>query len=293
MVKPSSLERDTEKTGINFPVTKPNKFSRFSCMTLKNILKLTLIGAGALLLAACGGDDDALPSDDAIVEAQPEETPTPAPEPAQESDGLVLDTADQRASYGIGYNIGRSIANEAALEADTDALVAGIMDGLEGVSPRLDNAALEAASNQLQKRAEEMTRQQIQENMGKARAFLEANAKRDGVTVTESGLQFEVIEASTDPDAAQPTPEDKVKVHYTGTLIDGTVFDSSVERGEPISFELKTVIKGWIEGLQLMSVGEKYRFYIPPELGYGPRQSGQIPPSSVLIFDIELLGIED
>lgn len=119
--------------------------------------------------------------------------------------------------------------------------------------------------------------------------FLQENALKDGVITTESGLQYEVIKMGK---GKKPQATDKVKVHYHGTLIDGTVFDSSVERGEPITFGLNQVIAGWTEGVQLMPVGSKFKFYIPQELGYGSRQSGKIPPYSTLIFEVELLGIE-
>ena len=119
--------------------------------------------------------------------------------------------------------------------------------------------------------------------------FLEANKAKEGVKVTESGLQYEVIKMGK---GKKPAVTDRVKVHYHGTLIDGTVFDSSVERGEPTSFGLNQVIAGWTEGLQLMPVGSKFKFYIPSELGYGERQAGSIPPYSVLIFEVELLSIE-
>ncbi|MBO4690526.1 MAG: FKBP-type peptidyl-prolyl cis-trans isomerase [Paludibacteraceae bacterium] len=120
--------------------------------------------------------------------------------------------------------------------------------------------------------------------------FLAENAKREGVKTTESGLQYEVIEATL---GQKPKATDKVKVHYEGTLIDGTVFDSSYKRGEAISFPLNGVIKGWTEGLQLMSVGSKYKFFIPYQLAYGERGAGaSIPPYAALIFTVELLGIE-
>lgn len=119
--------------------------------------------------------------------------------------------------------------------------------------------------------------------------FLAANATKEGVIVTESGLQYEVLTMGKGP---KPSATDRVRVHYHGTLIDGTVFDSSVQRGEPITFGLNQVIAGWTEGLQLMPVGSKFRFYIPQELGYGAREAGSIPPYSVLIFEVELLGIE-
>lgn len=127
------------------------------------------------------------------------------------------------------------------------------------------------------------------ENIEAGSAFLAENATKDGVQSTASGLQYRVLEAGDGSD--RPGPTDRVKVHYHGTLIDGTVFDSSVERGEPISFGLNQVIPGWTEGLQLMVVGEKTRLFIPSKLGYGNRAAGKIKPGSTLIFDVELLGI--
>lgn len=126
-------------------------------------------------------------------------------------------------------------------------------------------------------------------NQQQGKEFLAENSKNINVTTTDSGLQYEVINVGTGTN--HPTATDKVNVHYHGTLIDGTVFDSSVERGAPISFGLNQVIKGWTEGLQLMVVGEKTKFYIPSNLAYGNRSAGKIPAGSVLIFEVELLGI--
>ncbi|MBR2265367.1 MAG: FKBP-type peptidyl-prolyl cis-trans isomerase, partial [Paludibacteraceae bacterium] len=122
----------------------------------------------------------------------------------------------------------------------------------------------------------------------KGEQFLAENALKDGVKTTSSGLQYEVIKMGK---GAKPTATSTVKVHYEGTLIDGTIFDSSIQRGEPIEFPLNGVIKGWTEGLQLMPVGSKFRFYIPQELGYGAQAAGSIPPYSTLIFEVELLDI--
>ncbi|MCK5815986.1 MAG: FKBP-type peptidyl-prolyl cis-trans isomerase, partial [Flavobacteriaceae bacterium] len=119
--------------------------------------------------------------------------------------------------------------------------------------------------------------------------FLEANKTKEGVQVTESGLQYIVLKEGT---GEQPTKASRVKVHYHGTLIDGTVFDSSVDRGEPTEFGVSQVIKGWTEGLQLMKVGAKYKFFIPQELAYGARPAGKIKPYSALIFEVELLEIK-
>ena len=128
-----------------------------------------------------------------------------------------------------------------------------------------------------------------EENMANGSEYLKKNLERPEVTETDTGLQYAVLELSDGTD--KPSATDKVTVHYHGTLIDGSVFDSSVDRGEPIAFGLNQVIPGWTEGVQLMSVGDKYRFYIPASLGYGNRRVGSIPAGSVLIFDVELLGI--
>jgi FKBP-type peptidyl-prolyl cis-trans isomerase FklB len=127
------------------------------------------------------------------------------------------------------------------------------------------------------------------DNLTKGKEFLEENGKRPGVVVLASGLQYEILTEGTGP---KPTAKSKVTCHYHGTLIDGTVFDSSVQRGQPATFPLNMVIKGWTEGLQLMTQGSKWRFFIPPQLAYGDRQvSAKIGPNSTLIFDVELLGI--
>lgn len=135
----------------------------------------------------------------------------------------------------------------------------------------------------------EMKNQKAEANLKAGEKFLEENGKKPGVVVLASGLQYEIITEGTGP---KPSAKDKVTCHYHGTLIDGTVFDSSVQRGQPATFPLNMVIKGWTEGLQLMTQGSKWRFFIPPQLGYGDRQvSTQIGPNSTLIFEVELLSI--
>jgi FKBP-type peptidyl-prolyl cis-trans isomerase FklB len=147
-----------------------------------------------------------------------------------------------------------------------------------------------ASAEKLQQEKMQMNKKAKAKKLRKAgRDFLAENGKKPGIITTPSGLQYEVLKQG---DGAVPQTTDKVKVHYEGRLIDGTVFDSSIKRGEPAVFGLNQVIKGWTEGLSLMPVGSKWRLYIPQELGYGDRQAGQIPPYSALIFDVELLGIE-
>lgn len=132
-----------------------------------------------------------------------------------------------------------------------------------------------------------------EQNFNTGQAFLAENAQKEGVVTTESGLQYVVLHKAENQDITKrPANESKITVHYEGKLIDGTVFDSSIERGAPINFGLNQVIKGWQEGLQLMSVGDKYRLFIPSTLGYGTKGTGPIPPSSVLIFDVELIDVQ-
>lgn len=191
----------------------------------------------------------------------------------------------------MGEQIGKNIKaqepegliGEPSLVTDFELIKQGFINGLyqhfDQFDARTAGAYIQATLNHIK----------FGDTREKGEQFLAENALKDGVKVTESGLQYEVLKLGKGP---KPSATDRVKVHYHGTLIDGTVFDSSVDRGEPIVFGLDQVIKGWTEGLQLMPVGSKFRFYIPQELGYGAQQAGSIPPYSTLIFEVELLGIE-
>jgi len=206
---------------------------------------------------------------------------------------LDLESTDVRAGYSIGVNIGLNLASQGILgpEIDSAALIQGIRDAIDNSIQLSDEeivAALEAYSQRMQDAASAELVAMQQSNAD----FLADNALEPGVVTTPSGLQYLVLEESTDPNAPMPSATDEVRVHYHGTMIDGSVFDSSVDRGEPISFPLDGVIAGWTEGVQLMQVGDKYRFFIPSELAYGANGAGPIPPYSTLIFDVELLGIE-
>lgn len=200
-----------------------------------------------------------------------------------------LDTADQRVSYGIAMNVGANIARQGGVEIDLAAFVVGLQDGLSGAKPRVSEADLQAAFKDAQAKVEAAAAEGAAKQAEAGNAFLAGNKARAGVMTTASGLQYEVLRAG---EGAKPTPDQSVEVHYHGTLIDGTVFDSSVERGETISFPVTGVIRGWVEALQLMSIGSKWKLFIPADLAYGNRAQGGIPASSVLIFEVELIGIK-
>jgi FKBP-type peptidyl-prolyl cis-trans isomerase len=200
--------------------------------------------------------------------------------------GAPLKSRMDSVSYSIGLEVASGLQKQ-KIDVNTDVLVQGIRDALAGksvLSPQQKQACLSAFEQEL------MTKQ-IAELRKAGDDFLAENKKKKGVSTTPSGLQYEVIKQGT---GQTPKTSDNVTVHYTGTLIDGTEFDSSVKRGQPASFQLDQVIKGWTEGLQLMKVGSKYRFYIPSDLAYGanPPQGAPIPPYAVLIFDVELLAIK-
>ena len=213
-----------------------------------------------------------------------------APLVAQEID---LESSEARAGYSIGVNIGMNLDSQGiASNVDVQALLAGIRDGLSG-DLKLTQEEVVMAIQELSSRLESQAQEAIAQQAEEGRRFLSENATREGVNTTESGLQYLVLEEGDDESAPSPEAEDTVNVHYHGTLVDGTVFDSSVERGQPISFPLGGVIPGWTEGLQLMQVGDKFRFFVPAELAYGEGGAGaMIPPNATLIFDVELLGIE-
>jgi len=202
-----------------------------------------------------------------------------------------LETEDQKASYGIGYQSGTQLA-PAQSHIDMDALLAGIRDGMAENDPALDQAEIQAALQSIseQVNAEETARRAAEgeANAAASEAFLAENAGKEGILVTESGLQYEILR---DGEGANPTAEDRVRIHYKGTLIDGTEFDSSYD-GDPATFGVNGVIAGFGEGLQLMTVGSHYRFFIPSEIGYGANGSGRnIGPNAALIFEVELLEI--
>ena len=189
-------------------------------------------------------------------------------------------------SYAIGLSMGQNLMGSGVTSLDYADLAAGIKDVLEKNQPQI---SYQEAQQVLGKFFSELEQKIAGEAKAAGEAFLAENAKREGVKVTESGLQYEVLEATI---GQKPKATDKVRVHYEGTLIDGTVFDSSYKRGESITFGLNQVIAGWTEGLQLMSIGSKYKLYLPYQLAYGERGAGaSIPPYATLVFDVELIKV--
>lgn len=210
--------------------------------------------------------------------------------PEGTSSQIVLDTDYKKLSYGLGLNIGGGIAQQGVPELDIDALLAGIRESVDGQEPRITQEELTAVISRVQQAEAEKQQQLAAVNLEKGTAFLKENGIREGVVTTESGLQYEVLQAG---EGESPSAESIVNTHYHGTLIDGTVFDSSVERGEPIEFAVNQVIPGWTEALQLMKSGSKWRLYVPANLAYGEYSPGpNIPPQSTLIFEVELLSFQ-
>lgn len=190
-------------------------------------------------------------------------------------------------SYALGLSMGQQLLSSGVEKLNYADLAKGIEHVLEKQQPEIAYTEAQTILNQFFTELEQKIAGQAKEAGEK---FLAENAKRPEVKTTPSGLQYEIIEATI---GQKPKATDKVKVHYEGTLTDGTVFDSSYKRGEPITFGLNQVIKGWTEGLQLMSIGSKYKLYIPYQLGYGAQGAGAaIPPYAALIFTVELLGIK-
>ncbi len=194
-------------------------------------------------------------------------------------------------SYFLGLTLGYDFQS-LPFEADPDLIIAGLagaMKGTTGYSQQVTESVFRQLQMALQQREQEKADAEAGMKLQEGLKFLEENGKREGVFTTASGLQYEVVVKGAGP---MPADTSEVEVHYEGSLVDGTIFDSSYERGESISFPLNRVIPGWTEGVQLMPVGSTYMLYIPSELGYGSQGTGPIPPNSVLIFKIELLGFK-
>ena len=212
----------------------------------------------------------------------------PTTKPALSSiSAQALKTTKDSASYALGYRIAQSLKGQGLQDINFELFKKGMAAGTIAKT-EIPDSLLDVCIKNYQ---DKMSQEKIAINRAAGKAFLEANAKKEGVVKMTNGMQYLVLTAGTGTE--HPTLKSKVKCHYHGTLIDGTVFDSSVQRGEPISFPLNGVIKGWQDAVQLMTVGAKWRLFIPSELAYGERSAGPvIGPGTTLIFDVELLGIE-
>lgn len=193
----------------------------------------------------------------------------------------------EKISYALGLSLGNNLLGSGVADLNVAELTTGIQDVLDKKQPKI---SYQEAQEVINKYFEELQDKAFEKNVSEGKAFLEANGKRGEVVTLKSGLQYEILKEGNGP---IPKANNTVKVHYHGTLIDGTVFDSSVQRGQPATFGVTQVISGWVEALQLMPVGSKWKLFIPSNLAYGSQGAGQhIGPHTTLIFDVELLGIE-
>ena len=202
---------------------------------------------------------------------------------------LNLSTDETRVSYGIGRQLGDQLRDNPPPGVSLDAVIAGIRDAFAGAASQVSPEALNASFAVIRQRMQVEAQQKAEAAAAEGRAFLAENAKRDGVVVLESGLQYEVLSAG---DGAKPTREDSVRTHYHGTLIDGSVFDSSYKRGQPAEFPVGGVIAGWTEGIPGMKVGGRRMLVIPPHKGYGAQSpTPAIAPNDTLVFVIDLIAV--
>jgi FKBP-type peptidyl-prolyl cis-trans isomerase len=259
-------------------------------------MRKTLILPAALLVAVAGaaGAQSGKPAAKPAAPAQkPAAQAAPAaPAPAAPSSAASGMSLEDKASYVIGYNLGRTLKQN-DVKANTDLITKGLAAGLTGDKGMLTDEEMQSTMQAFQQQvvAQQQAKQKAlgEKNKTEGEAFLAKNKTREGVKTTASGLQYEVEKEGTGP---SPKPTDTVTVSYKGTLIDGTTFDSSYDRGQPATFVLNQVIPGWTEGVQLMKVGAKYKFYIPSNLGYGEQGAGGvIGPNAPLVFEVELISI--
>jgi FKBP-type peptidyl-prolyl cis-trans isomerase len=210
--------------------------------------------------------------------------------PAKSTAGPLLKDARSKASYAIGLQVGGQLREQADIDVDPDAVGAGVRDAMARVEPALSDKARDEALQEFAKgeQSKHMAKMKVdaEKNQKDGEAFLAENKKKPGVVTLPSGLQYQIVKDAKGP---KPKATDQVVANYKGTLIDGTQFDSSFDRGRPATFPLQGVIKGWTEGVPLMSVGATYKFWVPSDLGYGPRGRGKIiGPNATLVFEITL-----
>jgi FKBP-type peptidyl-prolyl cis-trans isomerase FklB len=267
----------------------------------KSTTAVSILTAGVMLLGNALAQQTPAPAPATAAKTTSAPAKKPAAKPAAKSAAapLVLKTQKEKASYAIGLNLGSNIGkslHQDSVDIDPNILARGLKDGLAGNKPLLTNADMQATmtalSAEVKKRKEDKLQKESAVSIQAGTAFLAANKSKEGVVVLPSGLQYKVLTAGTGP---KPTASDSVVCNYKGTFVDGTEFDSSYKGGksEPITFAVTGVIKGWTEALQLMPVGSKWQLVIPSDLAYGPSGRPGIPPSSTLVFEVELLSIQD
>jgi FKBP-type peptidyl-prolyl cis-trans isomerase FklB len=269
-------------------------------------LAVTAVAAGMIVLGYAHAQQTPPASTPQTPPASSTQTPgTTTPKPPTAKAGtttarkpistvLTLKTQKDKASYAVGLNIGKSMHKD-SVDVDTAILLRGLKDGLAGTKPLLTDdearAAMVALQADLRKKQEEKMVVQGEANKKQGEAFLAENKTKDGVVTLPSGLQYKILTEGTGP---KPTAADTVVCNYKGTLIDNTEFDSSYKRGQPATFPVSGVIKGWTEALQLMPVGSKWQLFIPSDLAYGARggPGGGIGPNATLVFEVELMSIQ-
>ncbi len=246
-------------------------------------LVLVMLGAAACQPGATGDS-----TSDGSAGAGRDGNSAGALESATDGASSMFDSDEEKASYAMGYGVTRQVTGQFSDGIDHDAFVAGVRAQLEGKDSEVSQEDAQSALTALND-AQQAKQALVASSTAKEGAkFLADNAGKEGVITTASGLQYQVLTEGSGP---KPKATDTVKTHYEGTLINGEVFDSSVARGQPATFPLNRVIRGWTEALQLMNTGSKYRLFIPPELAYGNQATGSIPPQSTLIFEVELIEI--
>ena len=201
---------------------------------------------------------------------------------------LEFSTDESRVSYGIGMQLGGQLRDNPPPGVHLDSVLAGLADAFLGRDSQVSSEDLNASFRVIRERMQAEKQIKLEQAIAEGQAFLAENGRREGIKTLASGLQYEVLSTG---EGQQPTADSRVRTHYHGTLINGSVFDSSYQRGEPAEFPVSGVIAGWTEALQLMNAGSKWRLFIPSELAYGAQSVGSIPAHSVLVFDIELLDV--
>ena len=261
---------------------------------MQNSLRVTLFLLTAAVVSPCGFGQQQPPAQ--TQPATPPKSPqttTPKRPAAKAPTPLVLKTPKDKTSYAMGMNFGTGLRKQ-SIDIDPVILARGLRDSFSNGKTLLTEdqarAILTQLQNDIRKKQQDLAQQLGDANKKEGMAFLEANKTKEGVVTLPSGLQYKVLQEGTGP---KPAPTDTVVCNYRGTLLDNTEFDSSYKRGQPATFPVTGVIKGWTEALQLMPVGSKWQLFVPAELAYGDRGAGgQIPPNATLIFEVELLSIQ-